>query len=131
MVEKPKVTSSAVMVILDNWPGQQFSKRITQMSIWTKFRFIPSSGSEEDFQRFPIFKLFRSHGSHLGCRARSHNFGRWLSKFCPIWPSSSWEEDQQTTVSMMGKAHTSIWLWWAKNILSHCGDNHKKVPGLT
>ena len=43
------------------------------MSIWTKFRFILSSGSEEDFQRLPIFKLFRSHGSHLGCRARSPN----------------------------------------------------------
>jgi hypothetical protein len=24
-------------------------------SIWTKYAFIPSSGSEEDFQRFPFF----------------------------------------------------------------------------
>jgi hypothetical protein len=41
--------------------------------ILTKFGFNPSRGSEEDFQRFPIFQPIRSHGSHLKYQARSAN----------------------------------------------------------
>jgi len=33
--------------------------------------FHPACSEEEDFhQRFPICQPIRSHGSHLGCRAR-------------------------------------------------------------
>jgi hypothetical protein len=40
-------------------------------TIWIKFDFISSSGTEEeDFQRFPIVQPIRSNGSHLGCKER-------------------------------------------------------------
>jgi hypothetical protein len=35
------------------------------MIIPGQFGFNSSRGSEEDFQRFPIFHPIRSHGSHL------------------------------------------------------------------
>jgi hypothetical protein len=35
------------------------------VNICTQFAFIPSHGSEEDFQRFPIFQPIRSLGGHL------------------------------------------------------------------
>jgi hypothetical protein len=65
-------------------------------TIWTNFNFIPSSCSEEDFQRFPIVQPMRSHGSHLGYTARSLDIileedhsRNIIFKFGPIWPISS------------------------------------------
>lgn len=44
--------------ILDNLTGSTniIFKGDHQRGIWTKFCFIPSSGSEEHFQRFQIFQ---------------------------------------------------------------------------
>jgi hypothetical protein len=60
---------------------------MSSSSILTKIGFNPSHGSEEDFQRFPIFQPIRSHGRQpsliLG-KVSGHNFGRGAFKECYI-----------------------------------------------
>ena len=55
---------------------------------------IAGTSSEDDFQRFIMFKPIRSNGDHLGCLVTfntEHNFGKGPSKeyitsrFEPVW----------------------------------------------
>jgi hypothetical protein len=89
--------------------------------ILTKIGFNPSHGSEEDFQRFPIFQPIRSHGSHLYYWARSadtileeEHSKSITSEFGPIWPSGS-GEDQMQKVNGWQTTDTKWWemLIWA------------------
>jgi len=53
------------------WSTNTILEGVHTRTNWTKFGFISSSASEEDFPRFPIFQWIIIHGSHLGCMARS------------------------------------------------------------
>jgi hypothetical protein len=84
---------------------------------------ITGTSSEDDFQRFIMFKPIRSNGDHLGCLVTfntEHNFGKGPSKeyitsrFEPVW--DGWFLRRRSKCKMlidnrrqaMGKAHVNV-----------------------
>ena len=94
-----------------------------------KLDFIPSSGSGEEYQGFPIFQQIRRYGNILNVQ-KGHRtpFLKWPPKeyHIQVWSNfnhsrntssnrrSTWEKLTDDERLMVVKAHMCLWLWWAK-----------------